>query len=172
MKQTIAWYERTSWLHQALTQGGALLVAHDSEGRPNPMTIGWGQVGIVWSVPVFTVLVRKSRYTHECVNACAAFTVNVPRPGELKEALALCGTRSGRDLDKAAAAGLTMVPATAVDGSVIDGCAIQYECEIVARTQQERGQFSAHEILTTYYKAGDHHLVVFGRIVAARADTE
>jgi len=133
------------------------------------MTIGWAQVGIVWSIPVVTVLVRESRYTYACLQSSESFAVCVPRPGEQKEALALCGTKSGRDLDKATAAELTLVPAQTIDTPVIEECGLHYECGIVARTQQSRGDFAAkaEDVLETYYPNGDHHLVVVGRILDA-----
>jgi shikimate kinase len=34
-----------------------LLVSQGKQGPPNVMTIGWGQVGIIWRKPIFTVLV-------------------------------------------------------------------------------------------------------------------
>ena len=169
MKRDIEWAEGTSHLGEALTQGGAFIVAVDSKGKPNPMTIGWGQVGIVWSRPMFTALVRLSRYTYECLQSSDTFTINVPRPGELKDELMLCGTKSGRDVDKAAQCGLTMVPGKAVETPIVDECALHYECRIVARTQQERADFTSDEVLDQYYSNGDHHLVVFGEIVASYA---
>jgi len=171
MKHEIQWDEGAGDLREAFTRGGAFLVVVDQQGKPNAMTIGWGQVGIVWSRPVFTVLVRCSRYTHACIRSADAFTVNVPRGGELSGELAFCGTHSGRDVDKAAECGLTMVPATAVEVPIIDECALHYECRILARTQQVREDFSSDEVLERYYASGDHHLAVFGEIVAAvRAD--
>jgi flavin reductase (DIM6/NTAB) family NADH-FMN oxidoreductase RutF len=170
VKKRIEWYEHTAWLNEALRTGGAFLVAVDADGKPNPMTIGWGQVGIVWSVPAFTVLVRESRYTHGCIRHASAFTVNVPRPGDLADALKLCGSMSGRDIDKAADAGLSMVPATEVEGMVIEQCPLQYECRILARTQQHLDDLAAEEVLRTFYPHGDYHLVVIGRIIAAFAE--
>lgn len=163
----IEWYEETEWLKSALSSGGTFVVAKDAEGKANPMTIGWAQVGIVWSVPVMTVLIRESRYTHKCVSSSSTFAVCVPRPGELKEALALCGTESGRDMDKAAEAGLTLVPAQTIDTPIIEECGLYYECEIIARTQQARDDFTdkAGKVLETYYPKGDHHLIVLGRIL-------
>ena len=38
---------------------GAVLLAGTP---PNPMTIGWGTLGIIWGKPVFQVYVRPSRY--------------------------------------------------------------------------------------------------------------
>jgi len=165
----IAWHEETAWLNEALTKGGAFVIAKDAAGKANPMTIGWAQVGVVWSVPVMTVLIRESRYTFECVKASETFIVSVPKPGELRQELAFCGSKSGRDFDKIAETGMALATAQEVDTPVIDACGLHYECEIIARSQQVHGDFGAHAgpVLETYYPEGDHHLVVFGRIVAA-----
>jgi len=171
MKTQMAWSERTDLLRDALSQGGAFLVANDAKGHPNPMTIGWGQVGIVWGHPVFTVFVRKSRYTFECIRSAETFTVNVPRSGELKDALILCGTQSGRDMDKVVEAGLTMIQGRSVDTPVIQECILNYECRILARTQQEREDFSSDDVLAQFYPTPDHHLVILGEIVDAYGET-
>jgi flavin reductase (DIM6/NTAB) family NADH-FMN oxidoreductase RutF len=165
----IEWFQETEWLKTALSSGGVFLVAKDSDGRANPMTIGWAQVGIVWSLPVMTVLVRESRYTHGCVTASNAFSVSVPKPGELREALALCGSKSGRDIDKAAEAGLTFMPAREIDTPIIEGCGLHYECRIIARTQQALVNFGeeAGPVLEKYYADGDYHLVIMGQILEA-----
>jgi len=165
----IEWHQETEWLKRALAGGGAFVLAKDASGRTNPMTIGWAQAGIVWSVPVLTVLIRESRYTHECITQSDTFAVSVPRPGELKEALALCGTKSGRDLDKATEAGLTLAPAQKIETPIIEQCGLHYECEIIARTQQTRDDFTekADRVLETFYAKGDYHLIVLGQILDA-----
>ncbi|MHC4507126.1 MAG: flavin reductase family protein [Planctomycetota bacterium] len=92
---------------KALSGSGCLLVA--GAERVNPMTIGWAEIGIVWGKPVFTVLVRPSRFTFGLMEEANEFSVNVP--GEaLADACMLCGTRSGRDIDKIAETGLTVEP--------------------------------------------------------------
>ena len=48
----------------ALTRDGVLLVSVDANGRPNPMAIGWGAIGVIWGKPIYMCLVRPSRYTH------------------------------------------------------------------------------------------------------------
>jgi len=169
MKRDIQWDEGCARLREALAGGGAFIVAVDANGVPNPMTIGWGQVGVVWGRPIFTAYVRLSRYTYECLQTAETFTINVPRPGGLKDALLFCGTKSGRDVDKVTECGLRMVPGRVVETPVIDGCALHYECRIAARTQQERVHFCADDVLDQHYANGDHHLIVFGEIVAAYA---
>ncbi|MDD4904063.1 MAG: flavin reductase family protein [Candidatus Bipolaricaulis sp.] len=163
----IEWNERAGLLRDGLSSGGAFLVALDESGRANPMTIGWAQVGIVWSRPILTVYVRKSRYTHRCLQQADSFTVSVPRSGALDQALALCGSKSGRDLDKMQAAGLTPIQGRSVSTPVIDGCVLYYECRIVGRTQQELPDLAARDVIERYYPKGDPHLAVYGEILSA-----
>ena len=83
----------------------ALLTA----GRPerfNSMTIGWGSLGTVWNRDVVTVYVRPDRYTWQFIRDNEYFTVSF-YPEDCRRALTVMGTLSGRDGDKAAAAGLT-----------------------------------------------------------------
>ena len=84
----------------------ALLTAGDRTGC-NTMTIGWGQNGVVWGVPVCTVYVRPERHTYSFIEAQDFFTLSFLPAGSQK-IMALCGSRSGRDVDKIAACGLTL----------------------------------------------------------------
>ena len=167
--QQIQWNEHIDLLNDALSGNGVFLVARDKSGRANPMTIGWGQVGIVWSRPMFSVLVRKSRYTYSCLLETSDFTVNVPSAGAFRDALAYCGTKSGRDVDKVNACGLVLKSAQEVQTPAIEGCALHYECRIVLRKQLAASDFSAPAILDEYYQDNDHHMIVIGQIVAAYA---
>ncbi len=73
----------------------------------NTMTIGWGQLGTLWNLPVCTVYVRPERYTYQFMEAQDYFTVSF-LPEDRRDALRLCGSKSGRDLDKIGACGLTV----------------------------------------------------------------
>ena len=172
MRKEIEWNAYTDHLWGGLGSGGALLAVLDEKGKPNPMTIGWGQVGIVWNRPVFTVLVRPTRYTYDGIKATESFTVNVPRHGELEEALAFCGSKSGRALDKAKACGLTWEPAKKIKAPIIGECALFFECEILSRAQLSRESFRSADVLATFYPKGDPHLVAFGEIVACYGEDD
>lgn len=163
----IEWSEEIEMMKDALSADGAFLVAVDNNGRPNPMTIGWAQVGVVWGRPVLSVLVRRSRYTYSCLLAKPDFTVNVPSGGMLSEELLFCGTKSGRDVDKARACHLKMIPAQSVQTPIIAECALHYECRIVMRKQLCASDFSAPDVLDEYYQDSDHHMIVTGEILAA-----
>ena len=83
----------------------ALLTAGTKE-HFNSMTIGWGSLGTVWNKDVLTVYVRPDRFTWQFLKDSDWFTVSF-YPESCREALTVMGRMSGRDGDKAAAAGLT-----------------------------------------------------------------
>ncbi len=89
------------------------LVAAGTPGDFNACTVGWGSLGTLWTRPgrtgsVVTVYLYPTRYTREHLVANDTFTVSF-FPEEYRKALGVMGSRSGRDGDKAAAAGLTPV---------------------------------------------------------------
>ena len=83
-----------------------LLTAGDRESC-NTMTIGWCQLGSLWSIPVCTVYVRPERYTYQFMEESRYFTVSV-LPEDAGKITAYCGSRSGRDTDKIRDCGLTL----------------------------------------------------------------
>jgi flavin reductase (DIM6/NTAB) family NADH-FMN oxidoreductase RutF len=167
MEKDFEWKDDTDLLWGSLSSGGAFLVALDPTGRPNPMTIGWAQLGIVWSRPIFTVLVRQSRYTYDCLRSAATFTVSVPARGALKEALALCGTKSGRHIDKFRAAGITPCPSRCVDTPVVGECVAHYECRVLARPLIAVPDLADSELTERFsYTPGNTHAAFYGEILA------
>ena len=69
------------------TIGSGILLTTACEGKVNTMTIGWGKIGVVWSRPVFEVLVRESRFTKEYLDKTGEFTVNIPYVGQISAML-------------------------------------------------------------------------------------
>ena len=86
---------------------GAFLTVKDGE-KINTMTIGWGNIGYVWNRPIFTFMVRKSRYTIDLLKNADNFTVSIPLNKNMKNALKVCGSKSGRDIDKFKECNLTL----------------------------------------------------------------
>ena len=147
---------------QALPKGVFLTVSH--AGRDNTMTIGWGSLGIVWRKPVFTVLVRPSRFTFGLIEASGEFTVSIPL-NDMSDALAICGTKSGRDLDKFAAAGLQKLPGTKIATPVIAGAGLHYECKVIFKQPMNPSLLAAH-VASDCYPGGDFHTLYYGFIQA------
>lgn len=155
-------------LLQLLQKPGALLVSLDEDGRPNPMTIGWAQVGIIWGRKIMSVMVRPSRYTYHCLELTQDFTVCAPYLSQAK-AVAFCGSKSGRDFDKFAACDLTAQPSETVKSPGIAECGLIYECRVV-----NHADFVPEHLLPQVnedcYSSGDYHRIYFGEIMRVTAD--
>ena len=82
-----------------------IITAGDKFVGFNGMTVSWGGFGIMWNKPVAFIFVRKSRYTHEFLDKSDSITIAF-LSDEFKNAKALFGSKSGRDLNKYEASGL------------------------------------------------------------------
>ena len=117
---------------------GAFLTSKSGD-KVNSMVIGWGHIGRVWERPVCIAYVRTSRYTSELIDSNPEFTVNVPVNGFKKEAFALCGSKSGRDMDKISMAGLSLVEPEVISVPAIKEFPLTLECRVVTFDEDERG---------------------------------
>ena len=153
-------------------QGAFLMTGREEK---NPMTIGWGQWGKIWSLPICTVMVRQSRYSHSLLERDGVFTVCVPPLSSMKQELGFCGTKSGRDFNKLEELGLTTLPSRTGGVDALCGCALHFECRVVFKlemaghlddlAQAQRAQY--YDIAKQAGEDGDPHTVYFGEILAA-----
>jgi len=153
-----------------MREDGLLLVSADRDGKPNVMTIGWGSIGIMWGRPVFTVMVRPTRFTYKLLEEVPEFTVNVP-PAELAEAAKHCGTVSGATHDKFLEMNLDAVQSREVAPPIIGQCVIHYECRIVHRCDM-RPDLVIPEVRDECYPGGNFHRYYFGELVACYANED
>ena len=156
--------------HRLMRDGGLFLVAAKKNGRPNAMTIGWGLVGTMWRKPFFTVAVRLSRHTHKLMEGSDGFTVCLPAKG-MEEALEICGTRSGRDIDKFNELNLTAGKGFQVDAPYIAECPVHYECRVAYKTELRPGQL-IDELEKDAYPGGNYHVLYFGQILGVYAEKD
>ena len=84
---------------------GWMLVTAGPPESWNTMTASWGGLGHLWNRDVCFVFVRPQRHTRVFMDRSGLFTVSF-FDGEYRPALEFCGSRSGRDCDKAAETGL------------------------------------------------------------------
>jgi flavin reductase (DIM6/NTAB) family NADH-FMN oxidoreductase RutF len=145
---------------------GVLLTTKAGE-KVNSMVIGWGHVGRIWERPVFVAYVRTCRYTRELLDANPEFTVNVPVGGFDRNAFAICGSKSGRDMDKLAAAGLTPTAPETVSVPGIKEFPLTLECRVIYREEQTAARLP-EKIRRQFYTAEtEDHVSYFGEITAA-----
>lgn len=84
-----------------------LITAAKKDGSCNTMTASWGGLGVLWNKNVAMAFVRPHRYTFEFMEEAEHFSLSF-FPEKYRSALNLCGAKSGRDLNKIEAAGLTL----------------------------------------------------------------
>lgn len=102
----IAPSELNANVFDAIGKGWMLVSAEKKDGSINTMTASWGALGVLWGRDVFFCFVRPQRYTHEFTEESG--NISLSFFGEdRREALKMCGSRSGRDCDKISLAGLT-----------------------------------------------------------------
>lgn len=105
-----------------------MVTVADAKGNDNIITLAW--VGTVNSdPPMVSISVRKERFSHAMLMETGEFVINLVTE-ELAEAMDFCGVRSGRELDKFAAAGLTRQPASQVAVPMIAESPVNLECRV------------------------------------------
>jgi len=72
----------------------------------NTMTASWGGFGILWNKPTATCVIRPQRHTFGFMEKSDYFTLTFFTE-EYRNALQICGKKSGRDTDKIKESGLT-----------------------------------------------------------------
>lgn len=167
MKRQIKVWDEAGHILDAIGKGVLLTAAAD--GKVNTMTIGWGTLGIEWGKPIFIAFVRESRYTKELLDKNPEFTVNIPYGEYDKSILSICGTRSGRDMDKVQELGLTLEPSDTISVPGIRQLPLTLECQVIYRQEQDENAIDA-ESKKRYYPEdpqGDYHTAYYGKITAA-----
>ena len=157
--------EYAGTIAEALRQGAFLTTKVGD--KVNSMVIGWGHVGRIWERPVFIAYVRNCRYTREMLDQNPEFTVNVPTEGIDRRALSICGTKSGRTMDKIREAGLTLVPPEAVSVPAIREAPLTLECRVLYREEQEAARLPEDIRRKFYSVETDDHIAYYGQIAAA-----
>lgn len=141
------------------------LITAGTKDNYNTMTASWGFMGVMWGAPAFVCAIRPNRYTFQFAEQNDTFSVSFF--GEkYKSALNFCGTKSGRDYDKAKETGLTPVS--------LDGTTTFEEADLVYICQKQYADFLEEknvingEIMKFYNpETNPLHKVYISKIIAA-----
>ena len=141
-----------------------MLITAGNEASCNTMTASWGGLGVIWGAPAATCYIRPQRYTKEFVDREEYFTLTFFGE-EYRKALALCGSKSGRDIDKVKECGFT-VRAAACGAPYFE----QAELVLVCRkrfAQDMDPACIAADVKEKWYPEQDYHTMYIGEIVEA-----
>jgi flavin reductase (DIM6/NTAB) family NADH-FMN oxidoreductase RutF len=154
--------------HHLWAKQGLLLTAGDfAEGLApafNTMTVGWGSLGQMWGRPFVQVVVRPIRYTYQFMERYGTFTL-CAFPEDYHDALQLLGTKSGRDGDKIAEAGLTPMASTQIAAPGFAEAELIIECRKIYWDDLDPTHFLDPDI-ERHYPQKAYHRIYFGQMVA------
>lgn len=129
-----------------------LITAKDGDSA-NAMTASWGCMGVLWNKPVAVCFIRPQRYTFGLTER--EDRISLAFLGEeYRDALRLCGTRSGKDCDKLSLAGLTVSECDGVP--VISEAKLLLICRKLYADDLKESCFIDGELLKNY-ENGDFH---------------
>ena len=174
MKQEIEVFDYAKEIVSAIPKG--VLLTTKNGDKVNTMTIGWGPLGVEGGLPIFVAFVREGRFTREQLDASQEFTVNIPYGEFDKQILGYCGTKSGRDTDKASDLHLTLIESELVKAPGIRELPLTLECKVLYQQLQSKGsipEFIREKMYpedTGSSNPGanrDYHIAYYGQIVKA-----
>lgn len=156
-------------------KSGVLITAKSGE-KINPMTISWGSLGIEWNKLIFTTYVRTGRFTHKLLEESGEFTVNIPLNSKVGKILGVCGSKSGKDIDKVKELNLTAIYSDNFSTPGFKELPLTLECKVIYKQEQVLADMPSN-IVEELYPQGvesdfhgcnrDVHTMFFGEIVGA-----
>ena len=174
MKKEINVFDYSKEIMEALQKG--VLLTTKAGDKVNSMTISWGMLGIEWGKPVFITFVREHRFTKAQLEKNGEFTVNIPVGDFDKKILGVCGSKSGRNIDKIGELDLTLVEPISGTVPAIKELPLTLECRVIYKqaqlpelmTQENREKFHPQNVDSSFPMANlDYHTAFFGEIVNA-----
>lgn len=138
-----------------------MLITSGDKDSFNTMTASWGGIGVLWNKPVAFSFIRPQRYTFDFIEKNEYFTLSFFND-DMKSALNLCGSKSGRDIDKVKQAGL--IPKFNLNAPYFE------QAKMVLLCRKLYGQFLTPESfidskLNEFYPQKDYHKMYVGEIV-------
>lgn len=139
-----------------------MLITAEKDSKVNMMTASWGSFGVFWNKPTATVYIRQSRYTKEFIDAEERFSLCV-LPEELKKAVhGVCGSQSGRNIDKLKATNLTVEHENGVP--YFKESKMVFICKKIYAQKMEKSAFMEEEPFNKNYTNGDLHTMYIAEI--------
>lgn len=144
-----------------------MLVTAGTPDKWNTMTASWGCTGWLWGKPVAVVFIRPERHTHAFAEAGDRLTLSfLGNEKEMRAAYNFCGTKSGRDYDKAKETGLQPV-ATELGGVTFEQARLTLDCRKLYKDSIKPELFLSPDIAQWYGERGGYHDAYIVEIEAA-----
>lgn len=151
IKENISELLKTNW---------GLVTAGTIDGY-NMMTVSWGAMGELWGKDCVTVYIRPQRYTEKFLNECDHFTLSFYPLDKKSEIHGVCGSKSGRDIDKAKEARLTVC--FDENAPYFNEASLVFVCKKMAKGRFNPDDFIDKDI-EKWYPDKDYHYIYMAEI--------
>jgi flavin reductase (DIM6/NTAB) family NADH-FMN oxidoreductase RutF len=128
-------------LYRLLYPMRIVLVTSRSGGKDNIMAAAWC-FPLSMDPPLFGVSLSGKRHSYSVIKEGKCFGINLVAP-DMREAALVCGTKSGKDVDKFAESGLSKEEGEKIDCALVGESPASIECRLVDTI-----------------KTGDHYVMV------------
>lgn len=145
-----------------------MLITAGNKDKFNMMTASWGCLGWLWNKPVAVVFIRPERFTHGLAEEQEYMTLSfLGHDEEARKIYNVCGSKSGKDMNKAEATGLRPV-ITELGNITYEQARLTLECRKLYKDDIKSGSF-IDENLSKWYgeAAGGFHDMYILEIVNA-----
>ena len=144
-----------------------MLVCAGNKDKFNMMTASWGCLGWLWNKPVAVVFIRPERFTHGIIEENEFMTLSfLGNSEEARKIYNFCGSKSGRDFDKAKETGLTHVEND--NGCIgFEQSRLTLECRKLYKDNMTAEKFLDKDLLQWYGAKGGFHDVYVVEITNA-----
>lgn len=116
-------------VYALLEPGPVVLLSTSRKGRANVMTLSWHMM-VEFEPPTLACVLSNADDSFDTLKTTRECVINIPT-AELAETVVACGNTSGRSMDKFAAFGLAVKPASCVAAPLIEACYASLECKVV-----------------------------------------
>jgi len=136
-----------------------MLISAGDESGYNMMTASWGFMGEMWGKDTAVAMIRPQRYTMQFVNDNDYYALSFY--GENKDIHKVCGSKSGRDVNKTELTGLS--PVFANNTVYFSQAKLVIICKKLYVDSIKEEKFTDNEPLK-WYENKDFHNMIFGSI--------
>ncbi len=138
-----------------------MLITAGNEEKVNTMTASWGGLGVMYGKNVAFIVIRPTRYTKEFVEREDTFSLSFFDKGFRKK-LNYLGTVSGRNENKIAKSGLTVVRYE--DTPYFDEARLVFICKKMFKQPLNTDGLENNQLKQTWYPNGDYHTLYIAEI--------
>ncbi len=136
-----------------------MLISAGNQNNYNMMTASWGFMGEMWGNDTAIAMIRPQRYTMEFVEKQDYYALSFY--GNNKDIHKICGSQSGRDVDKTSLTGL--IPVFSDNTVYFEQARLVIICK-KQYIQELREDCFVDKTPLKWYQDKDYHKMIFGKI--------